>query len=270
MDLRKCSFEEIDQVKWNSCVHYATNGSIFAYHWFLKNSLREFDAIIEGDYRTVMPLINWNELSEEHLLRETGIFSQSILSKPRIDAFLDKAFQTAKLKLRLNQRIIPDLQKYEVTEIQNPILLLNKSKEDLFKGFNQELKDFTFPANWFFDSSLKTEKIVALAQENNPKLDSHSYHRIMYNALHRGIGFSNAVYDESKNVLAAVFFVFSHGRLTRLVHAYRDIEALKALFMQVFHLNAGKQVILDFNLMQEDLVSLFKPSTNLIKEIQRI
>jgi hypothetical protein len=35
MAVRWVKREDIDKVKWNSCVHYAYNGNIFGYVWYL-------------------------------------------------------------------------------------------------------------------------------------------------------------------------------------------------------------------------------------------
>ncbi len=56
MDVRFVPREEIDKVKWNSCVHYANNGNIFGYVWYLDQVAREWDALIEGDYYTYIGL----------------------------------------------------------------------------------------------------------------------------------------------------------------------------------------------------------------------
>ena len=56
MTLDFVPFEDIDKNKWNGNVHYSPNGNIYGYHWYLKSVIKEWDAIIEGDYQSVMPI----------------------------------------------------------------------------------------------------------------------------------------------------------------------------------------------------------------------
>jgi len=49
-------FAEIEKNKWNGTIHYAINGNIFGYYWFLKAVIGEWDAIVEEDYQSVMPI----------------------------------------------------------------------------------------------------------------------------------------------------------------------------------------------------------------------
>ena len=58
MEIRFVKKEDIDKIKWNSCVHYAINGNIFGYMWFLDSVSKEWDALVEGDYESVLPLFH--------------------------------------------------------------------------------------------------------------------------------------------------------------------------------------------------------------------
>ena len=92
--IRFIAHQDIDKVKWNSCVHYATNNNIFGYWWYLRNTAKEWDALVEGDYESVLPLIskpsaNVGSLYLPELIREAGIYSIHLLSHARVNAFLE-------------------------------------------------------------------------------------------------------------------------------------------------------------------------------------
>ena len=79
MNIQYLKSADIDKVKWNSCVHYANNGNIFGYMWFLDFVAKDWDALVEGDYESVFPLV-WREglfgrkeLYQPSLMREMGI-----------------------------------------------------------------------------------------------------------------------------------------------------------------------------------------------------
>ena len=92
MDLRLIKKENLDKTKWNSCVHYALNGNVFGYKWFLDSVSKEWDALIEGDYESILPLFYTFENNfsyHQSLLRESGIYSIHLLSKKRIENFIE-------------------------------------------------------------------------------------------------------------------------------------------------------------------------------------
>ena len=93
MEIRFIEGKDIDKVKWNSCIHYATNGNIFAYKWFLDYVAKDWHALVEGDYESVFPLV-WkkgllgkDELYQPSLMRELGIYSINVLSRARVQRF---------------------------------------------------------------------------------------------------------------------------------------------------------------------------------------
>ena len=92
MDLLLVKKEDIDKTKWNSCVHYATNGNVFGYKWYLDSVSKEWDALIEGDYESVLPLFHTtsNPTSyRQSLIKESGIYSIHLLSQKRIENFIE-------------------------------------------------------------------------------------------------------------------------------------------------------------------------------------
>ena len=94
MDIRLVKQEDIDKVKWNSCVHYANNGNIFGYKWYLDHVAKDWDGLVEGDYESVFPLV-WRKglwggrvLYQPDLMRELGIYTINAPSSKRIKTFL--------------------------------------------------------------------------------------------------------------------------------------------------------------------------------------
>ena len=83
---RYIPFEEIEKNKWNGTVHYALNGNVQGYYWYLKAVLHEWGAIVENDYETVMPvLLSPLKDYQRSLLNELGPYSVNLLNKGRTD-----------------------------------------------------------------------------------------------------------------------------------------------------------------------------------------
>lgn len=47
---------EIDRERWDECIRKSFNGIIYAYSWYLDIVCPSWEALIEGDYKIVMPL----------------------------------------------------------------------------------------------------------------------------------------------------------------------------------------------------------------------
>jgi len=265
MNIRRLSREDIDKTKWDSCVHFATNGNIFGYKWYIDAITKDWEVLVEGDYESVMPLIwkkNWlgkKQIYLPTLMRETGIYSANALSPKRVTAFLDAIPQLyKKVSLEVDQFTLPPQnQNWQIEKKENHLVYLNKSYEQLSAHFSKEVLaglDKARTSEIQSINSLKPEMIVDFYKKHDPSYTKENYYaylRIMYNLLHRGWGFMSGVADKTGQLLAVNFFLFSHGRMVSFlpVVSKKGITqgAMEFLFNLLFHTNANKQMILDFN-----------------------
>jgi len=259
--------EEIDQTKWNSCVHYANNGNIFGYMWYLNNVSKNWDGLIEDDYESVLPLI-WQPkilktkiIYQPVLVRSSGIYSVNMLSKQRVDKFLNaipKEYQ--QIELSLNEGIKPsDELDFEKNKNGTFQLLLNQDYPSIANNYDEDVKTLLQKAealNLVSASSLKPEILADFYKKHttdkiNVEEKFHALQRIMYNAMHRGLGFATGVFDKESNLLAADFFIFSHGKLMSLIGVTsaqgRTLNAHILLVDRIIQTNARRPIILDFN-----------------------
>ena len=265
MNIKRISRSEIDKQKWNSCVHFANNGNICGYKWYLDALSKDWEALIEEDYGTVFPLVwkkNWlgrKKIYQPSLILEGGIFSEKILSATRIKQLIE-AIPTSYKSFSFtisSQAKIPQDMGLKITKETNRQLILNQPYEGLEKGFtdvfHQKLED-----KWKYDmqptSNLKPEKIVDFYKKYSSfytKENYHAYLRIMYNVLHRGWGFANGVINPANQLLAANFFIYSHGKIVNFLPVVspegRHKGAMELLLNLVLQTHANKPVILDFN-----------------------
>ncbi|MCB0552458.1 MAG: hypothetical protein KDD02_02815 [Phaeodactylibacter sp.] len=267
MDIHYLKGPEIDQLKWNSCVHYANNGNVFGYMWYLNHIAKDWDALVEGDYESVFPLVwkkgffNQMELYQPSLMREMGIYSVHILSKVRIQHFLDAIPETFKrVDIAVNEQNLPPAEAgFEVSEKTNYQLLLNPNYEELFDHFPKALihqLQRAEDAGLALTSGLKPEVIADFFRQHTPrrrklKQDFHALQRIMYNALHRGWGFASGVIDRTGKLYAVNFLIYSHGKVMSLAPVQspegQKAGALPYLFEGLIRSHAGRPLILDFN-----------------------
>jgi len=268
MNIELVKHEDLDKTKWNSCVHYATRGNVYGYWWYLTNTVKEWDALVEGDYETVFPLFPLDSpiLTTPDTIKEIGIYSINLLSMSRVKAFLEAipaSYQ--QYNFMLNAGINwPKEFAIKPTTVYNHQLLLDKDYDTLEKNYLpqvDEKMDLARTNRLILNSNLKPEKIadfyrIHTKDKTNVNHNFHAYQRIMYNALHRGNGFGSAVMNEKAEYLACGFFIFSHGKILRLLSnvSPRGIKqgANTLLFDMLIRGNAGRPVILDFNSYTEN------------------
>jgi len=285
MNIQLVQREEIDKTKWNSCVHFATNGNIFGYKWYLDAITKDWEALIEDEYAAVLPLIwkkNWlgkKKLYIPDLVRETGIYSSNALSEKRVASFLEAIPETyKKANIQVDQfTLVPKNTAWTVQKMQNAVIYMNRPYEELAQQFSPQVQaelDRARTADLRPSDSLKPETIADFYKEHDPKYTKENYHaylRIFYNLLHRGWGFPSGVVDAQGKLLAVNFFVFSHGRMLSFLPVVskkgKELGALSFLMNLIFHTNANKQLLLDFNESERHLG--FGEETAIFYEITR-
>lgn len=233
MDIRFVPQEEIDRQLYNSCVHYANNGSIYGYDWFLNNTARDWDVLVEGDqYFSVLPLPkgkNWlgrTVLQHPRLIPELALYSVRPLSPKRVNAFWDAVpAEFKKGELTLEPWSIPEKSRFDFREATGTVLELSPSYEEVIDDF---------PATYFSELAkadladlvptghLKPERIAELYRKGkgnaaDAEWEFHALQRLMYQALHRGWGSPFGIQTREGEVLAAFFLLYSHGRIFPLV-----------------------------------------------------
>lgn len=219
---RLVPFNEIEKNKWNGTVHYAINGNVFGYYWYLKAVIGEWDAIVEEDYESVLPVITTPLKAHQYsLLKELGPYSVNPLTDQRMKSMLDILVKHNKSSLypihsHSSKR---QLDSFKISSRSKSVLPGGSTYEDLTVSYSDALKA-SINLKGYDDvkiiSGLKPERLVGVLNEN--EMMKNALMRIMYNAMHRGIGFSSAIEDKaSGKVLAASFFININSTLTEIL-----------------------------------------------------
>lgn len=261
MNIRFIPQAEIDRQLYNSCVHYATNGSIYGYDWWLNNTARDWDLLVEGDnYVSALPLPkqkNWLgrfQLKQPRLTPELALYSVKPLSPKRVNSFWEAvppAFK--KGGLTLEPWSIPSQKtRFEFEEATGSVLDLSQPYEVVTDNFapswfgelaKAELADLMPTGN------LKPERIAALYRDfHGPGTETdwhfHAIQRLMYQTLHRGWGGPRGIQTRDGEVLACIFLIYSHGRLFPLAKTVTaegaSIGAEAKLWDNILRENCGR------------------------------
>lgn len=276
MKIELIKHEDIDKVKWNSCVHYANNGNVFGYKWFLDFVAKDWDGLVEGDYESVFPLV-WRkgffggkELHQPPLMRELGLYSINALSPKRMEKFLDAIPDAYRnVEVVVNEQInLPETHDFKVEELYNHQMLLTEPYEKLQENYSRAIREKIAIAEenrLLAVANIKPEEVADFYRKHARDRQhlTHNFHalqRIMYNVLHRGWGFASGIRNQEKELLAANFFIYSHNKVMSLVPlespAGAKLGALPFLFDMLLRSHAGKTLILDFNTAKKDELAL--------------
>lgn len=257
MEFKIIPNEEIDRLKWDSCVHYATQPAFSGYTWFLNAISKNWIGIVEGDYETVLPIFwqhTWHGGKIYHQpshLVPTGPFSQHIISRPRVLELLRQLPEKTRDVLLVWDGQI-GIDTFSVLQEDRHLLKLYEPFTQLQKSFDFE-EDLT---NLWDYGSPTPEVVTQFWADKQPfwtrsAPQMHRFRRIIYQAMHRGLGFSSSVSSENGKMEAAAFFVASHGYLFRLISAHNPTpkgqKAMIALYRLLIQTHAGRPVVLDFN-----------------------
>jgi len=263
MDIRFLQQDELDKQLYNSCVHFATNGSIYGYDWFLNATAREWDFLVEVDgesWVTVMPLprvenwLNRTKLEQPRLVPELAVYSVNALSPKRIQSFWDAI--PAEYRgggLTVEPASVPkDQGRFTVTAAGGTALRLDQPYEEIIGDFSPGYHEGLLRAE---DADLrpapsfKPEKLADFWLAVNSKTAEnewryHAMQRLMYQVLHRGWGGTHAVQNAAGETLAMTFIVYSHNRIFPLFttesKAGKAVGALAHLWDNLLKTHAGK------------------------------
>ncbi|MBB4079756.1 hypothetical protein GGR28_002383 [Lewinella aquimaris] len=236
MDIRFIPQAEIDKQLYNSCVHFATNGSLYGYDWYLNATAKEWDLLVEGDnYVSAMPLprtTNWigrTQLTQPVLVPDLAVYSVKPLSPKRIQAFWDAVPEEYRGGgLTVEPASVPkNAGRFEVTTAVGDALFLNKSYEEITDDF----------PSTYYEQLARAERadllpVPALKPEayadfwlsvHGKSVDNewkyHAMQRLMYQVLHRSWGNAAGIQTRDGQLLAVSFNVYSHNRIFPLFRA---------------------------------------------------
>lgn len=258
---------EINTIKWDRCINRSYNGIIYAYSWYLNIVSEEWEALVLGDYASVMPL-TWNRkygiryLYQPFFTQQLGVFSTKKLDAATVQLFLKKI--PAKYKfIDINLNVfnkLPDKIHGAATPKVNFQLDLIKNYQHLFSNYSENTRRNVRKAEKNkvqVISSLTTNQLIDFARKNLSEkvkeFQSRHYDmlRILVSfALRHKIGEILAAYDEHNTLCAAAFFLTSHNKSIFLISVSNPVgKKNRAMFGIVdffIRKNAEKNLTLDF------------------------
>ncbi|MBI9067540.1 MAG: hypothetical protein JEZ09_09635 [Salinivirgaceae bacterium] len=263
MEIKYLQHNEISKMKWDKCINRSFNGIVYAYSWYLDIVAYQWDALVLGDYKAVMPLTGMKKygflkLVQPNYAKQLGVFTSERLDHELVNSFMEA---------------IPD--KFKVISIQlNTINKITNYKFNLQQEVTHEL-DLISPYKLLylkFDIATKDAikdsivnkihvmkhvnlKDFLLLKKNTSEVPVTFEHlnvlrRIIPFTMNHNIGETFGAYNDKNELIAAAFFVKSHNKVIYLLAASSEIgKELKASYAIINHYikeNAEKNLTLDF------------------------
>lgn len=215
--------EEIEDKRWNGCVHYAINGLPYAYTWYLDNVAEFWDGLVWGDYEAVFPLVHRAQQGAEVLYQpalaaQLGLFSLKPIDKRLMTEFMEAipAEYTA-WDFNLNSMNLPTIDGAKYAPHNSWYINLQPIYSEQQERYSQTVVGAlkkTETLGLRIKQDLKPEIVVEHFKNttgktlNLPDAAYHSMHRIIYQAQHFGVGSGFGIYKDD-TLLAATFLLYS-------------------------------------------------------------
>jgi len=265
VEIRLLKRNEIDEKVWNGCVHFAINAMPYAYTWYLDNVCEEWEGLVLGNYKAVMPLVfnkklGLNYLYQPFFTQQLGVFTSLPITKKLVNNFIKSIPKKYKyIDINLNE-INNIIENKDISELTNYHLDLNLDyalikvnySKSLKRKLNKAQKNGLLPV-----SHISPEVFVAFYIEHTAKKvkgfkekHKHILHRIIYKALSYQMGAIIGVSDKNNQLVAANFILIHPTRIINLLPCSsslgNELNAMPYLLDSIIQKNANNRKIFDF------------------------
>lgn len=258
--------DEIARDRWDEAIRGAVNTSICAYSWYLDLTAGTWDALVEGDYTTVMPL-TWKKkaglkyICQPPFTQQLGIFGSGLITTKKTREFLEAIpaeFRLIDMNLNKHARIekgpdvIRENTNYELEMIRPYDSIRGAYSQNTERSLRKALKN-----DLQVHRNLSPEPVIKLFRENRGRqlrtLGEQEYSILMqlaYRLVHNGVGQVMGVYDDRNNLCAGMIVAETRQRSIFLFSALskegRSLNAMPFLIDDYLRSIAGSERIFDF------------------------
>lgn len=137
---------EIDKQKWDACIQQSPNGLIYAYSWYLDIACPGWEALVDTNYSSVMPLpcrkrFIINYIYPPFFIQQLGLFSSTKIEVALVQQFLDAIplpFKFVEYNLNTDNNF--RFENFHSKPNLTHHLQLNFEYENLYSHYSQNLK----------------------------------------------------------------------------------------------------------------------------------
>ena len=217
--------QQIDKKRWDDCIHNSSNGLVYAQLWYLDIVSPKWEALIEDDYESVMPLPAKRKYLIPYLIQprytqQLGIFSINHISPEKVKSFLDcipRKFVWCDFNLNSQN---PATNITRVSKRYNYELDLMHDYQEIYKGFNENTRRNlrkALQAGIAIEVKNEIDAFYRLFKIHN-KLDTlgialAQLKSIIEYSLSNNCGEIIFAYNDHGDIIAGAFFINIFGRI---------------------------------------------------------
>lgn len=264
--IRYVKHNEIEKKKWDNCIDQSVNNIIYAYSWYIDIISPNWNALVEDDYKSVMPLTTRKKYGIEYLYppyfaQQLGVFSKEKLCQEKIEEFLSAIpLQYKFIEICLNTQNTFEFSGFQIKKNINIELSLDSSYESLRKKFSEDTKRNIKKAikhEVYLQKNISPSDIINIFRKNTGNkinnLADKNY-KVLSNLISACIEKKYAevwgAYTKEDKLCAGVVWLIKNNRLVFLFSA-TDQQAKKsgAMFFLIdnfIHKHSNQKMILDF------------------------
>jgi len=219
---------ELDKQKWDDCIARSCNTLVYAYSWYLDVVNPSWEALVEDDYKAVMPLTWRKKMGVRYLFQpaftqKMGVFSPDGVSAARLDSFIAKAkslFSFAEINLNADNTLpaLPRHANYELNLDADYSQIVANYHDNTRRNLSKAQKN-----GLVVRDDVDINKVIELFDTDRrlllPSFDTSSYEvlrALSSVALGKGKAFVKGVYETGGNLVSAALFVSDGHTLTFL------------------------------------------------------
>lgn len=264
--IRYLKNNEIDAEKWDRCINRSMNSMLYAQSWYLDLVNNHWEGLVENDYERVMPLTPGQKFGIDYLFQppftqQLGIFSQSHLTTSVVDNFLKAIPPKYKfIEINLNTHNKVDDDHPAFTPWLTHELDLIGAYDNIRKGYSENLKrnlKKAEKAKVSIVENVKPELVINIFRANKGKRlanlrdsDYDLLRRLIYVMIYKRMAYVAGAYDETNDLCAGAFFVFSKTKAIFYFSATDETAksngAMPLLIDNFIRRNANSHLTLDF------------------------
>ena len=266
----------IDKAKWDAII--AEYGNVYARSWYLDIVHPGWEALVEDDYLSVMPLTGGkkfgiNYLFQPFFVQQLGVFSKTPMTPEKTSAFLEaipEKYRFAEIRLNESNALGEG---YKGVEYHRNVLLdLNQDYEAIRDHYHQNTKRNLAKAessNLQLVDTVIPYHVVALFRDNRgaslDKWGDAEYARLTrlaQTAINHKNAFILGVSEKGVGqLLCAAIFMKTDDRITflfsGLTEGGKQRQAMTYLLDQVIKKHAKQSVTFDFEGSDDDNLARF-------------
>lgn len=256
---------QINRKKWDATI--AECGNIYAYSWYLDIAHPGWEALVEDDYKTVMPLTGGKKfgiryLFQPYFVQQLGVFSLEPMSQETTKRFLHAIPKKIRFaEIRLNEKNAFAEGSQGVEYHRNVLLDLNADYDTIKANYHTNTKRNLVKAeenNLQLVNTVIPYHVVSLFRGNRgasiKKWGDAEYNVITtlgQVAINRKVAFTLGVTEKGiGEILCAALFMKANGRVTFLFSGLNDKgkekQAMTYMIDQAIQMFAGQPLTFDF------------------------